>query len=140
MIDWPIFVFEPTIVAILYLFYRIHDKVASLERMHRTPDPLMLGDIAFLWEGIQPHGSALEARNHLVRLRYELLKRAVLTGTIKPAWDKTTLALFYMHPYDDGLVPHIPVSLSELRRYAEDIGERPFFLYPRDTAQSGSFM
>jgi hypothetical protein len=102
-------------------------------------DPLLLEQIAFLWCGKTPRGSVLNAEN-TVRLQYEKLVRAILGEKLFPDWTEGQQLTFCLERdlprssdsagFDDLVNPKTPVRQTELKRYAEAMGERPAFLFP----------
>jgi hypothetical protein len=101
-------------------------------------DPLQLGQIAFLWCDREPDGSVEKAVGE-VNFAYEKLRRALLKKKLSPSLKGMEAAVFeieiqgFRDTSPNSINPiseTLPISVAELRRYAEAIGEKPLFLFP----------
>lgn len=106
-------------------------------------DPLELGQVAFLWCGQSPRGSASKATPE-VRYAYERLKRALLEEKMEPYFASSmekTIFRMSLDPIgggpfkrDEVVNEKTPVPLAELRKFAKTQGEQPPFLAPPSKA------
>lgn len=116
----------------------IFDSDAATLEKWRTLDPLLLEQAACLWCEKPPLPSIFKS-DSAVHLQVEKLKRAVLRNELAPAWPPTQRMIFKTDTQLSSVSGAIasshmlneetPISVRELKRYAETIGERPAFLW-----------
>jgi len=110
-------------------------------------DPLELEQVAWLWCGRAPAGKLGHEPD--IMFQFSKLKRAIEAGDIAPDFPPLVMTIFKMQQHgvvvsgrhskgDLEITAKTPVKVAELRRYAEAIGERPEFLFPKNAELSSA--